>query len=59
MTGESPVRFATALRAVRARGYARDDLRSDAVAGITLGLVAKHTGVRSGRFVVAVAMAGG
>ena len=40
VTGESPVRFATALRAVRARGYTRDDLRSDAVAGVTLGLVA-------------------
>lgn len=40
VTDESPVRFATALRAVRARGYALDDLRADAIAGITLGLVA-------------------
>lgn len=40
MTDESPVRFATALRAVRARGYNRGDLRADAVAGLTLGLVA-------------------
>jgi SulP family sulfate permease len=34
------VRFATAFRAVLARGYTTDDLRADAVAGVTLGLVA-------------------
>lgn len=40
VTDESPVRLATALRALRARGYSRGDLRADAVAGLTLGLVA-------------------
>ncbi len=40
MTDESPVRLATALRALRTRGYSRGDLRADAVAGLTLGLVA-------------------
>ncbi len=40
VTDESPVRFATAIRAVRARGYSRHDLRADTIAGLTLGLVA-------------------
>jgi SulP family sulfate permease len=40
VTDESPIRVATAFRAVRARGYDRDDLRADAIAGVTLGLVA-------------------
>ncbi|HEX5696077.1 MAG TPA: SulP family inorganic anion transporter, partial [Acidimicrobiia bacterium] len=40
VTDESPVRFATALRAVLARGYTIDDLRADGLAGLTLGLVA-------------------
>jgi sulfate permease, SulP family len=34
------VRFGAAMRAVKARGYTRDDLRADAVAGVTLGVVA-------------------
>jgi hypothetical protein len=37
--------------------FAYQPLLTGAV-GITLGLVAKHTGVRFGRFVVAVAMVG-
>jgi SulP family sulfate permease len=40
VTDEAPVRFATALRAVIARGYTTDDLRADSLAGLTLGLVA-------------------
>lgn len=35
-----PVTLFTAMRAVRARGYTRSDLRADAQAGIVLGLVA-------------------
>lgn len=40
VTDESPVRLATALRAVKARGYSSADLKADALAGLTLGLVA-------------------
>ncbi len=40
VTDESPVRLATALRAVKARGYSSADLKVDALAGLTLGLVA-------------------
>ena len=34
------LRVATALRGLRVRGYATDDLRADATAGVTLGVVA-------------------
>jgi SulP family sulfate permease len=40
VTQESPVKFATAFRAVLARGYTIGDLRADAIAGVTLGVVA-------------------
>ncbi len=36
----SAIRFATALRALRVRGYSSADLRADAVAGLVLGVVA-------------------
>ncbi|HEX9763220.1 MAG TPA: SulP family inorganic anion transporter, partial [Acidimicrobiia bacterium] len=35
-----PTRIGTAMRAFRARGYTREDLRADAVAGVILGVVA-------------------
>lgn len=40
VSDSSGIRFATAIRAVKIRGYTAADLRADAGAGVTLGIVA-------------------
>ena len=40
LTERSKVKFCSALRELKARGYSKDDLRADAIAGIVVGVVA-------------------
>lgn len=40
LTERSKVKFGSALRELKARGYTKDDLRADAIAGIIVGVVA-------------------
>jgi SulP family sulfate permease len=40
VSSDTPFRVATALRAVRVRGYTTEDLKADATAGVILGVVA-------------------
>ncbi len=39
-TERTPLKIGSAIREIRARGYTKDDLRADAIAGVVVGVVA-------------------